>query len=182
MTSSDLSKFSNWQEWNPEAVRKAPNLPGVYAFRLAGKSFGRFNGSSDLVYIGCTESVDGTIQRRLSDHLPSRANVQSVARRLLNAQKVGKIEVCWKALKTAEEASKNEAKLLRAYVRDHIELPPINRNEPDADTRLKIEAVAEYIQSQDIFKCQSLEDARELAEKLVEYVEANWAQWQTERE
>jgi hypothetical protein len=161
MTSSDLSEFSKWQEWNSETVRKAPNLPGVYVFRLAGELFGRLKGRSDLVYIGCTESTDGTIQRRLSDHLR--------AGRLRDVGKIGKLEVCWKVLTTAEEASNEEAKLIRTYFWDHIELPPMNRSEPCVDTRLKIEAVADYIQSEEKFRCQSHKDARALAEKLLEY-------------
>lgn len=169
MTSTDLSEFSNWQEWNAEAVRNAPNLLGAYVFRLAGESFGRLRGRSDLVYIGCTESPDGTIRRRLSDHLPSRADVAPLAHRLRDAQTVGKLEVCWKILTTAEGAIKEEAKLLRTYLWDHCELPPINRNEPFVDTRVAIEAVADYIQSEEKFRCQSHKDARELAEKVVEY-------------
>jgi hypothetical protein len=173
MTSNDLSEYSDWEEWDSDAVRKAPNLSGVYVFRLA-EGFGRLRGRSDLVYVGCTTSTDGTIQRRLSDHWR--------AGRFRDVQKVGKLEVCWKKLTTAEEASKEEAKLLRTYVSDHIELPPINRKEEDVDTRKKIEVLVEYIQADEKFKCQSEKDARELAEKLVEYVEANRAQRQTERE
>jgi hypothetical protein len=162
MTSKDLSEYSDWQEWNSEAVRKAPNLPGVYVFRL-GEGFGRLKGSSDLVYIGCTTSADGTIQRRLSDHLR--------VGRFRDVQKVGKLGVCWKKLTTAEEASKEEAKLLRTYVSDHIELPPINRKEEDVYTRKTIELLMECIQADERFKCHSEKDAREFAEKVVEYVQ-----------
>src|SRR5258708_31645053 len=116
MTSADLSEFSNWQEWNAEAVRNAPNLLGAYVFRLAGESFGRLRRRSDLVYIGCTESPDGTIRRRLSDHLPSRADVAPLAHRLRDAQTGGKLEVCWNILITAEQAIHQETKLLRTYL------------------------------------------------------------------
>src|SRR5438045_8312621 len=120
MTSTDLSEFSNWQEWNAEAVRNAPNLLGAYVFRLAGESFGRLRGRSDLVYIGCTESPHGTIRRRLSDHLPSRADVASLAHRLRDVQTVGKLEVCWKILTKVEEGMKEEDKRLSTYLRDQL--------------------------------------------------------------
>lgn len=170
MKASDLTNFCSWQQWSSDAVRKAPRLPGVYAFRLVGNGFGRFRGESDLVYIGCTESADGTISRRLSDHLPARADVLDVARRLRDAQKVGELEVAWKTLTSPEEAIKEEARLLRNYIWDHLELPPANRSEPASDTRVAIEAVADFIQGNEQFRCPSHESARELAEKVVEYV------------
>ncbi len=157
MNSSELPDFSSWQKWCSEAVRKAPNLPGIYVFRLVGNSFGRFRGESDLVYIGCTESADGTIRRRLSDHLPSRADVSDIARRLRDAQKVGELEVAWKILTTPEEASDEEARLLRHYYWDHLELPPVNRSEPASDVRKAIEYLGASA-------------PRELAEKAVEHV------------
>jgi hypothetical protein len=170
MKSSDLLGFSSWQKWNADVVRKAPSLPGVYAFRSAGGVFGRFKGESDLVYIGCTESADGTIARRLSDHLPSRADLLVTARRLREAQKVGEIEVAWKTLGTPEQAINEEATFLRNYIWDHLELPPINRSEPATDTRVAIESVADLIQSEKRFRCNSYEDARKLAEKVVEHL------------
>ncbi len=152
MKSTDLPNFSNWQKWNSVAVRKAPNFLGVYAFKLVRRDFGRFKGESDLVYIGCTESAGGTINRRLSDHLPSRADVLDVAHRLRDAQKVGELEVAWKIVTTQEEAIDEEARLLRHYYWDHLELPPVNRSEPASDVRKAIEYLAEST-------------ARELAEK-----------------
>ncbi len=158
MNSTDLSEFSSWQKWNSEGVRKAPNLPGVYAFRLVGDGFGRFKGKSDLVYIGCAER---SVNRRLSDHLRSD--------RLSGTRKVGELEIAWKTLRTSEEAIAEEARLLRNYYLDHLELPPINRSEP-ASNRKAIEAVTEFIQADEQFKCESAGAARELAEKLVEHL------------
>src|SRR5207245_1303265 len=127
-----------------------------------------FRGTSDLVYIGRTDA-DGTICRRLRDHLSSDADA---ARRLRDAQTVGELEVSWK-ITTGGEAAKEEAKLLRNYIWDHLELPPANRSEPDRDNRLMIEAAANMIQTSDQFKqvrCDSPKEARELAEKLLEYL------------
>jgi hypothetical protein len=170
MKSSDLPGFSGWQKWSAEVVLKAPSHPGVYAFRLAGGVFGRFRGESDLVYIGCTESPDGTIARRLSDHLPSRAEVLDTARRFRDAQKFAELEVAWKTLGTSDQAINEEASLLRNYIWDHLELPPVNRSEPLGDTRVAIESVADFILSEKRFGCDSYEDARRLAEKVVEHL------------
>jgi hypothetical protein len=109
-----------------------------------------------LVYIGCTESAGGTINRRLTDHLPPRADVLDVANRLLDAQKRGDLQVAWKILTTQEEAIEEEARLLRHYYWDHFELPPVNRAEPASDVRKAVEYLAES-------------NARELAEKAIEY-------------
>src|SRR5713101_2973934 len=113
MKSTDLARFPDWNKWSSDAVRKAPDRPGVYAFRLVGNSFGRFKGESDLVYIGCTASDKGTISKRLKDHLPSRADGSNIAHRLRDAQQMGKLEVAWKILKTPKEAIDEEARLLR---------------------------------------------------------------------
>ncbi len=155
MKSTDLPGFSTWLKWGPEVIRKAPGFPGVYAFRLAEKAFGRLRGESDLVYIGCTNSPDGTINRRLSDHLPSRADVLDVADRLRDAQKVGELEIAWKVTATSDEAIDEEARLLRHCYWDHFELPPANRSEPANEVRKATEYLSESI-------------SPELAEKTVE--------------
>jgi hypothetical protein len=64
MRSTDLQGFSAWHKWEPNTATTAPKLQGVYVFRLAGRSFGRFTGESDIIYIGC--AALGTIYGRLS--------------------------------------------------------------------------------------------------------------------
>jgi hypothetical protein len=157
MKSRELRNFSCWQECNPGTVRKAPRLPGVYAFRLAAGAFGRFKGESDLVYIGCTENRDGTIRRRLRHHLPPRGDGSDIAARLRDAQEMGCIEVAWETLTDREEAKEEEARLLRHYYQEHLELPPLNRSEPRRAVRKAIEYLSERT-------------PRELAERTVEHV------------
>jgi hypothetical protein len=170
MKSSELSEFSGWQKWNSETIRKAPNRPGVYAFRLAGNGFGRFKGESDLVYIGCTASNNGTIRGRLSDHLPSRADGSNVAQRLHDAQKMGNLEVGWKILARSKEAIDEEGRLLRKYYGNHLELPPVNRSEPAKQIRKILESLTKFIQAENRSKHHCNDDARTLAEKLFEYL------------
>jgi hypothetical protein len=119
MNSADLTGFSSWCKWDRKVVSQAPQHPGVYAFRLAaGKSFGRFRGDSDVVYIGRSRTVSG----RLCAHLSSGADI---ARRLRDHGK-GEFEVAWKTVSSDQEAKLEEAVLLFLYYRDHGELPPDN--------------------------------------------------------
>jgi hypothetical protein len=105
MKSDELPDSSNWHSWNSEMIAQAPDRPGAYVIRLSGKSFGRLQGESDVVYIGC--APDGAIRNRLKNHLrPNSSN------RLRDVQRVGSLQA-WKELKSADEANDEEAKLLR---------------------------------------------------------------------
>ena len=168
MKSIELSGFSRWCKWDSKIFRDASNLPGVYAFRLTANSFGRLKGKSDLVYIGCTESSQGTVSSRLRDHLSTRAEGSNVAQRLCDTREVGELEVAWKILASSKEAIDEEARLLRAYYRDHIEPPPVNRAEPSRPIRRAIQAVAEFILQDKHFRHLTAQEAHQLAEKLVE--------------
>jgi len=163
MKSSDLREFSGWHKWGREAVQEAPDRPGVYVFRLAGKSFGRFRGESNVVYIGC--SADGTVRSRLRIHLSDRADALDIARRLRDP-KMGEFQVAWKILTTSQGAKDEEARLLRRYYLDHLELPPDNRSEPAKEIREAIEVLFEQIQRH--YPSASPEEVREFAEKQVE--------------
>lgn len=170
MKSTDLAMFSDWRKWSSDAVRKAPDRAGVYAFRLVGNGFGRFKGESDLVYIGCTTSDKRTIGSRLRDHLPSRADGSNVAYRLHDAQEMGNLEVAWEILATPKAAIDEEARLLRKYYGNHLELPPLNRCEPARQTRKTLESLTKFVQAENQSKRYSYDDARTLAEKLFEYL------------
>lgn len=153
--SGDLSGFSAWRTWSSAAIDEAPDLPGVYAFRLLGGVFGRFRGESDIVYVGSA----GSINRRLRDHLPSRADELDVADRLRKACELGELEVAWKTLTGVEEAEEDEAELLRHYYWEHLELPPVNRGEPAIAVRKAIEHLS-----------ASGSPPREVAEKAIKHV------------
>jgi hypothetical protein len=107
----------------------------VYAFRLAGRSFGRFKGESDIVYIG-----SGTVRDRLTNHLSDRDDAPDICDRLHDPRK-GAFEVAWKILATSQEAEKEEGKLLLRYYLDHWELPPADDVEPNKQRRKDIEAL-----------------------------------------
>jgi len=80
---------------------------------------------------------------------------------------MGNLEVAWGILATPKEAIDEEARLLRKYYGNHLELPPINRCEPAKQTRKILESLTKFVQAENQSKRHSLDDARTLAEKLV---------------
>jgi hypothetical protein len=139
MDSSNLIDFAGWRKWCRAAAEEAPQKPGAYIFRLAaGESFGRLKGKSDLVYIGST--TKRTIRDRLRDHLSAKKIERNVGYRLARVRKeVGPLEVSWRAFDTHGGAKHEERALLGSYERDHIEFPPLNRQEPGKGFRQVLE-------------------------------------------
>ena len=83
---------------------------------------------------------------------------------------MGNLEVAWEILTTPKEAIDEEARLLRKYYRNHLELPPVNRSEPIKQTRKILESLIKFVQAENQSKSRSYDDARALAEKLFEYL------------
>jgi hypothetical protein len=83
---------------------------------------------------------------------------------------MGKLVVAWKILATPKEAIDEEARLLRKYYGDHLELPPVNRCEPAKQTRKTLESLTRFVQAQNQLTCHPHDDARTLAGKLFEYL------------
>ena len=83
-----------------------------------GKSIHRLKGESDIIYVGGTSR--GTLAQRLRGHNGSRLL------KLIKTE-IGGIRVSWKDLPTNERALFEEAEILWKYLRDHLELPPMNQ-------------------------------------------------------
>jgi hypothetical protein len=130
MDSTNFPDF-DWVQWNRRILQDAPKKPGIYVFRLSGKQpVQRVKGQSDIVYVGCTTRGKGTIRRRLREHLTEKKIERNTAHYLQRVQKeVGKLEVSWKVLGTHRDAMDVERILLAEYEEDHIEFPPLNRQE-----------------------------------------------------
>jgi hypothetical protein len=132
-----------WQPWQFKSgefhalkKRRIPCRPGVYIIR-APKPLNRVRGSSDVVYVGqagggtrrgeqgigsgngnCgrlfnTRGSDAMIRDRIEELFPG-------AQFLLECAFIEK-----------DDPKKIEAKLLRAYLADHCELPPSNHQNPE---------------------------------------------------
>jgi hypothetical protein len=127
MTSKDLQGFSAWVSFSRRGIEGAHNKAGAYVIRTcAGKLFGRLNGSSDIVYIGRASQL----RRRLKQHLNPRYDERDIASILKRIQSdFGPLDVSWKESGDTAKAKLEETKLLEKYLSDHIELPPLNRQE-----------------------------------------------------
>jgi len=128
MDSGSIAGFSDWYSWPEPAVEKAPLSPGVYVFRLKGSKFGRLKGESDLVYVGTTKKGKSGLKGRLQSHA-GRKDERNWIRRV--RVEVGDLEVAWLKLETHPAARLRESELLAQYSRDHIELPPGNRQQSE---------------------------------------------------
>jgi len=131
MNSGGLEGFSAWADWASGTVDQAPRKPGAYAFRLArAERIKRLKGESDIVYIGATRKGRRTLRDRLRQHLRPRRDMKDPGVRLLRVvTEVGPLEIAWREFKNHSDAQWEERELLAQFADDHIELPPLNRQE-----------------------------------------------------
>lgn len=117
MTSSDIVELSAWEFWPQPALAKAPQTPGAYIFRLP-MSFGRMQGSSDIVYVGLAKA---SLRRTLTGH-----RHRGIGKLLRLVEDLGGLQVAWRICPNRTDAELTESRLLGKYARQHIELPPLN--------------------------------------------------------
>jgi hypothetical protein len=111
-----------WHPFNKENVRGAPEQYGIYVFRIArGERFRRLKGESDIMYIGSAEGNRG-VRGRLQQYLRP-GPTQWTNKRINTMAKKYNMDIAWCL---CEEASNLELQLLRRYLEDHDELPPLN--------------------------------------------------------
>jgi predicted GIY-YIG superfamily endonuclease len=79
-------------------------------------------GASDIVYIGLAKK---NIRKRLKGHRHTAIGLFANFYR-----EVGTLQVAWKSCRDQSEAMLMESKLLGKHRRQHIELPPLNRQQP----------------------------------------------------
>jgi predicted GIY-YIG superfamily endonuclease len=117
----DIGELSAWESWPRPALARAPETPGVYVFRLSN-CFGRMQDASDIVYIGLAKK---SIKERLKGH-----RYTAVGLFARSYSDLGTLQVAWKSCRDQPEAMQTESKLLGRHRREHIELPPLNRQQP----------------------------------------------------
>jgi hypothetical protein len=121
MLSKDLGQeFSPWADLADEALHQVPQDPGVYVLRLkAGTMFGRLKGLSDIIYIGKTERK---LRNRIRGYLhPGRTQWTNIrVNKLLGRYS---LEFSWSRDRNPKA---REHGLLRRYLSEHDELPPLN--------------------------------------------------------
>jgi hypothetical protein len=97
-------------------------------FRLAsGRSVGRVKGESDIAYIGTTTHGKGTVRKRLMRHRSTATEERHEFNRIVS--EIGPLQVAWIEVPSHTEALLIESDLLARYAKDHIEFPPVNRNQ-----------------------------------------------------
>lgn len=102
-----------------------PKQMGVYVIRDS-KNFGRYQGESDIVYIGSTTSSRG-LKRRIRFYFHP-GQTQHTSQRIHKMLKhIHTLEISWIRSNAGEDARRIEKKLLNQYFTDHLELPPFNR-------------------------------------------------------
>jgi predicted GIY-YIG superfamily endonuclease len=134
--STDIEELSDWESWPHPARAKAPETPGVYIFRLSN-CFGRMQGTSDIVYIGLAKK---NIKRRLADHRHTAIGLFANSYRDL-----GDLQVAWKSYREQSEAMVMESRLLGKHRREHMELPPLNRQQPLKELQQFFKAAGQLI-------------------------------------
>ena len=122
MDSLNLGKrgFSTWRPFEKEILRDAPIKGGVYIFRkLGGQSFGRLIGISNILYIGSSKR---SLRQRLQQYFHPGPS-QWTNKRIHEYAIKNSVEVSWLL---CDEPKSFEHDLLREYLDEHGELPPLN--------------------------------------------------------
>ncbi len=108
-------------------------------FRLAGRNFGRLKGQSDILYIGCAKNQN--LQQRAKQHLHPREDEKDIGYLIKRVEdEIGPVEFAWKE---NADPTAGERELLARYRKDHIELPPLNSNQPGKKFTLAKRRVAQ---------------------------------------
>lgn len=124
MLSKDLAQgFSPWTDLADEALGDVSQDPGVYVLRLKGGTpFGRLRGVSDIVYVGKT---DKGLRNRIRQYLhPGPTQWTNI--RVNEFMRRYRLEF---ACAKDGNPKAREHELLRSYLRDHDELPPLNHKD-----------------------------------------------------
>lgn len=125
MLSTDIREINTWLPW-PVSWAVLPRCPGVYVIRLApDRTVGRVQGESDILYIGFSER---RVSQRLMQHSDRRTITGAALQRVRD--EVGAIEAGWFICPSETEAAISEHDWISLYRRDHVELPPMNCQQP----------------------------------------------------
>lgn len=117
-----VSGLSRWCTFDKRVLANVPAKGGVYVIRLAGaRRIGRLQGESDILYIGSNES-EGGLRQRFS-HYFHPGPTQWTNRRVHELMKRYSMEIAWFVSSNPINLENN---LLKQYVKDHDELPPMN--------------------------------------------------------
>ncbi len=126
MDSTQLNKIVNglsrWFHFDKRVLKQVPKQGGIYVIRLAdAQIIGRLQGESDILYIGSSKSKGG-LRQRISQYFHP-GPTQFTNRRIRDLTERYPMEIAWFP---CDEPVNIENNLLRQYISDHDELPPLN--------------------------------------------------------
>jgi hypothetical protein len=108
-----------------EVLARSPQKPGVYMIRR-DIVFGRFEGKSDICYIGCTKRGLKTRVKEYFHPGPTQLTNKKINEKMGDYRIT--LEISWKPSENFDEDTRIfERELLNIYEIDHKELPPFNR-------------------------------------------------------
>ncbi len=140
--------FKNFGEFSSYNIHTRDNsklnFSGVYVFVL-NKEFPRLNGKTDILYIGQSGSRNGRQifmrirdyynayksapqDKRIGDSLKKVKTKIRIGRTLKNNKLDNKVLIFYKKI-SQDKCKSKESSLLKRYSQDHIELPPLNRQQ-----------------------------------------------------
>jgi len=141
--------FKRFGEFNYEHIKNKGseiNFSGIYAFVL-DRTFSRLNGKTDILYIGQSggrslrgrpiiERMDDYLRayksapqdKRIGDSLNKIKTKVRIGRILKNPLLNNRVYIFYKKF-NPDQCKREESSLLKEYSEDHIELPPLNRQQ-----------------------------------------------------
>lgn len=106
------------------APRKAPKSPGVYILRMKNaEQFARIKGNTDILYIGSTSNLKSRFN---GYNNPGKSQYTNLKVNNFVKNFKHEAEFMWKVEEGLESAKSSEHELLRRYLNEHHELPPLN--------------------------------------------------------
>jgi hypothetical protein len=134
MLGEDLQELG-FIEWLPftlveqsRLIGELPQSDGVYVIR-SSRSFGRYRGESDIVYVGSSANATGGLKGRVKFFFrPGPSQYTSLRIKAL-LDRAEELEISFRIC-PAMEARSLEKEILKQYVDEHWELPPYNRSQP----------------------------------------------------
>jgi excinuclease UvrABC nuclease subunit len=108
------------------AFNDVPERPGVYVIVLKNERICRFKGESDILYIGSAKGKGGLRNRFSHYRNPYKSQTTNIKINDFIKRKPN-VTIFWKIIEN-EDPRKEEEKLLREYLKEHDELPPLNNS------------------------------------------------------
>lgn len=133
MNSTDLIPpgFREWAPFNLQAEKvtlaHTPRQCGVYVVR-SPRPFGRFRGESDIVYVGSASNANG-LKRRIRSYFHPGPSMRTSLRIRSKLDLIDDLHISCRITLASEDPRDIEHEILLAYEREHLELPPFNRQE-----------------------------------------------------